>query len=65
MLAAIGVAGIATIIGLGWMIYTCYEPRTQQTGLRLSQCLPPKMVNEAVVFRRGYPLAVARIPFSM
>jgi hypothetical protein len=60
LLVAIGAAaGIATIFGLGWMIYTYYKPRTQQTGQplilqavepRLSQSLPAKMVNEAVVF---------------
>jgi hypothetical protein len=52
-------AGIATILGLAWMVYTYYRPRTQQPDqpivvqlaeLRLSQCLPANKVNDAVVF---------------
>jgi len=71
-------AGIATILGLGWMIYTHYKPRTppaRQTGEpRLSQCLPGNIVNEAVQFLnwiqknhnayiRDYPSFVAIRPY--
>jgi len=54
MLVAIGVvSGIATVLALVWGIYTYYKPRTprtQETGPRLSQCLPAKMVSGAVIF---------------
>ena len=79
MLIAISVAaGIATILGFGWMVFTHYKPRAplpQHTGEpRLSQCLPAKMVNEAIVFLdwiqknhnayiRSYPSFVAIRPY--
>jgi len=84
MLVIIGViSGIATVLGLAWGVYTYYKPRTQQAAEqptqpasqpRLSQCLPAKTVNEAVVFLdwiqknhnayvRSYPSFVAIRPY--
>jgi len=52
------VGTVAGVLTLGWAVYTYYKPRTpqpptqpqQQTGPRLSQCLPAKIVNDVVIF---------------
>ncbi len=74
---------VAGVLTLGWAVYTYYKPRTPNaaqsivvhaTEPRLSQCLPTKMVNEAVVFMdwvqknhnayiRSYPSFVAMRPY--
>ncbi len=53
------VGTVAGVLTLGWAVYTYYKPRPpqpqpqlpqQHTGPRLSQSLPAKVVNAAVIF---------------
>jgi hypothetical protein len=44
-------AAIATILGLGWMIYAHYKPHTANDNRTLlNQSLPPKVVADAIEF---------------